>query len=292
MIIYLLLTLSLLSYRHTNAKSRHSAICFLTYRPQIQTIDFARELAEDAVKYKADVFIVIDDNNFDVSNITNSSSFQLLQIPNEQCVQYGYQKTISLADGWREVTSWDKALLYFGLVDKNYSFVWLIEDDVFISSVHAFRSLHELYSDVSDLIVPRNSINILGDTKTWLWGKAVGKHVVPWACSMVNVVGLSRRMLIAIDDYVQWLGEVPFHEFFFNTLAIHLNLTMISPTELSTIVYQASYSFEEVLMQPNNLWHPFKNLIMQKAWRNEFVLCSDRLVLLCKEDNVETEFIK
>lgn len=96
---------------------------------------------------------------------------------------------------------------------------------------------------------------------------AIGQFVPPWACSMVNVVGLSRRMLFAIDDYVQWLGQVPFHEFFFNTLAMQLNFTIVAPIEMSTVVYSTSYSFEDIYKQPNNLWHPFKSLNTQKQWR-------------------------
>jgi hypothetical protein len=205
-----------------------------------------------------------------VSHINTSSNLQLLQIPDEKCLQHNYQKTIWLGGG-RHITSWDKALLYFGILNKNYSFVWLIENDVFIPSVQAFRSLHELYSNSSDLIVPRVGLNLLGNATVWLWGMVVGQFVPPWSCSMVNVVGLSRRMLIAIDDYVQWLGQVPFHEYFFNTLAMQLNFTIVTPTELSTDVHSASYSFEDIRKQPNNIWHPFKRLDLQKLWRKRFV---------------------
>jgi hypothetical protein len=204
---------------------------------------------------------MIDDNKFNISNITTSSRLRLLQIENNECIQYGYQKTISLFKNWRIVTSWDKALLYFCLLNQDYSFVWLIEDDVFIPTVEAFFSLHQLYSNTSDLIIPRNSLNLYGDTSTWHWPLIVGKFIPPWSSSMVNAVGLSRRMLLAIDNYVQWLGEVPFHEFFFHTLAIHLNFTMVAPTELSTLVYGIYHSSEKVLKQPNNLWHPMKELI-------------------------------
>jgi hypothetical protein len=101
---------------------------------------------------------------------------------------------------------------------------------------------------------------------------ASGRLIPPWACSMVNVIGLSRQMLIAIDNYIQWLGEVPFHEFFFNTLAMQLNFTIVTPTELSTDVYSASYSFQDIHRKPNNLWHPFKSINTQKQWRERLVL--------------------
>jgi len=88
---------------------------------------------------------------------------------------------------------------------------------------------------------------------------------------MANVVGLSRRMFTAIDDYVQWLGRVPYHEFFFTTLAIQLNFTIVTPTELSTDVFSTKHVFEDICKRPNNLWHPVKDLAVQKLWRERFV---------------------
>jgi len=254
-----------------NIQAEYSALCFLTYSPTSEILEFAQELAQDAVQYDVNVFIMIDDNDFTLSDINISSNLQLLQISDKKCLEHNYRKTIGPSD-WGEVISWDKALLYFNILNKNYSFIWLIEDDVFIPSVQAFRSLHELYSNTTDLIVPRNGLNLLGDPSFWQWSMAVGQFIPPWSCSMVNVVGLSRRMLIAIDDYVQWLGQVPFYEFFFNTLAMQLNFTIVTPTELSIDVFSTNYSFEDICKQPNNLWHPVKVLGIQKQWRQRFVI--------------------
>jgi hypothetical protein len=250
-----------------NVEAQRSAVCFLTARPALETVAFAEELAKDGIQYGLDVFIMIDDNNFKPPTIDTSSHVQFLQISNEQCVEHGYQKSISLAPEWREITSWDKALFYFGVLYKNYSFVWLVEKDVFIPSVRAFRSLHQLYANTTDLIVPHHGINLLGDTSGWHWLWAVGEFTPPWAYSMVNVIGLSRRILTAMDDYVRWRGEVPFHEFFFNTLAMQSNMCIVTPTELDLIVYSAAYSFEQVSKQPSNLWHPVKHLAKHKRWR-------------------------
>ena len=167
--------------------------------------------------------------------------------------------------------------LYFCVLNTNYSFVWFLEEDVFIPSVQVFHSLHDLYSNTSDLIVPRHELNLIASDGLWRWIMVSGKFLPPWACSMANVVGFSRRMLTAMDQFVQWLGEVPFHEFFFNTLAMQLNLTIIAPIELSTIVYQASYSLEQVLKQPNNFYHPFKDLEKQTSWRKTLVPANNLL---------------
>ena len=255
----------------TSVHGRNAALCFLTYRPSSELLEFAQELVQDAVDYNVEIFIMIDDNNLTVTDMNITSNLQLLQLSNKTCIEHNYRNTISLGGGWREVTAWDKTLLYFSILHTNYSFVWLIEEDIFIPSVQAFRSLHELYSSTADLIVPRNGLNLLGDSTYWLWSMASGQFIPPWSCSMVNIVGLSRRMLIAIDDYVQWLGEVPFHEYFFNTLAIQLNLTIFTPTELSTDIFSTNYNFEDIRKRPNNLWHPIKDFSIQKQWRKRLV---------------------
>ena len=167
--------------------------------------------------------------------------------------------------------SWDKALLHFTLLQKKHSFVWLVEDDVFIPSVQAFRSLHQLYSNTSDLITAHHDLNLLGDASYWHWPLAVGKFPPPWALSSTNAVGLSRRMLTAAYDVIRWIGEVPFHEYFFNTLAMQLNFNIVKPTELNRIAHVGYTPFEEVSKKPNNFWHPLKNFPTHKQWHEKLV---------------------
>jgi hypothetical protein len=267
----LLLVLLLLLCQYKNVQTRNSAVCFLTETPAFDTLRFAEKLTQSAIQYDMDVFIMIDVNYINASGVNVSSDVRLLQISNQECIKYGYQNTISLLPRWREITSWDKALLYFSELNKSYSFVWLIEKDVFIPSVQAFYSLHELYSHTSDLIIPHNEINLLADSSYWHWRMAVGKFIPPWSCSMANAVGFSRRMLIAMDEFIQWLGEIPFHEFFFNTLAMQSNMTTVVPTELDTIVFQRVHTLDDVQNQPNNFWHPVKDLKKQQNWRETLV---------------------
>ena len=248
--------------------SAHSALCFLTRNPSSETLEFAQVLAADAVQYDLHVFVMVDDNQLNLTALNAKAPLRLLQIPNDQPLHHGFHQTISLSPGSSDITSWDKALFYFCVLQKQYDFVWLIEEDVFIPSARAVRSLHQLYSDTADLVIPRNDINLVGGPGIWHWPLAVGKFIPPWSCSMVNMVGLSRRMLTHVHDYVRWRGAVPFHEFFFNTLAMqHPNLSMVAPTELTGIVYRAQYTFEQIQQQPNNMWHSLKDFELQKTWR-------------------------
>jgi hypothetical protein len=266
---YLLLFLIRFLYENMCVQADHSALCFLTVQPALETLQFAEQLAQDTRQYGVDVYIMIDDDHFRFSSRNFTSQFRFLKIPKEQCLLHGYRRTTNLGINQSHVVSWDKALFYFCVLNKNYSFVWFVEDDVFIPSVQSFRSIHQLYSNISDLVISMNEINILGDVFYWHWSKAIGRFVPPWSASMVNLVGLSQRILRAIDEYIRWRGRSTFHEFFFLTLAIQLNMTIIKPFELSTLKYRQNISWEQIYEQPNNFWHPMKDPIQRQTWRRK-----------------------
>ena len=253
--------------------SNRTAICFLTRQPAAQTLAFAQTLAYDAAEDHLDVFIAIDNNSFDVTSLNDSSSLRFIQIPNEQCRKSGFRGAmrVNISGMPNVINSWDKSLFYFIRLDRNYSFVWLIEDDVFIPSTRALLSLHRLYSSTSDLVMNTNYLNRLGNISSWNWRHAQGRLLPPWSCSMANVIGLSRLMLNAVDEYVRWRGFVPYHEFFFNTFAVHLNATIVTPSELSTLYFRPLYAFDSVRRSPNNLFHPVKNLQLHVTWRQRSV---------------------
>jgi hypothetical protein len=162
--------------------------------------------------------------------------------------------------------------LYFCEINTNYSFVWFVEDDTFIPSVHALRSVHQLYSETADLIVPHITPNPVGDESIWPhWHLAVDKLFPPWYSSMANAIGMSRRLLTTIADYVRWRGVSTFHEFLPQTLSRSLNMTVVSPIELETLVYRAHYAWNDIENKPNNWWHPVKDLKRQKSWRQRLV---------------------
>ena len=252
-----------------DAQVGQTAVCFLTRQPAMQTIDFAQTLTREG---NLDVFIAIDNNAFKITSLNISPFLRLIHIPNEQSQRAGYHQTIYLPRISAPMSSWDKALFYFNVLSRNYSFVWLIEEDVFIPSTRALLSLHRLYASTADLVLPSNTLNRLGNVSTWHWHLARGRFPPPWASSMSNVVGLSRRLLDAVDEFVRWQGSVPFHEFFFNTLALHHNLTIVTPTELSTVVYRSNYPFDAIKRQPSNLFHPVKDLRLQNTWRQRSVI--------------------
>ncbi len=248
-----------------------AAVCFLTVRPVPEMLHFAEELAFDGLKYGIDVFVIVDDNTYKIPSST-SSNVQILQIPNEKCVTYGYQQTMYVTTRRIQIATWDKALLYFCELNTKYSFVWLIEDDVFIPSVHAFRSIHQLYSRTSDLIVQRVIPNWSAKIEGWPhWSLAIGKLVPPWYRSNAQAMGLSQRLLDTIADNVRWRGINTYHEFLPQTLSINLNMTVVSPIEFDTLKWEVIHTWEDIEANPNNWCHSAKNWTLQKAWHQRLV---------------------
>ncbi|UJR16564.1 hypothetical protein I4U23_003465 [Adineta vaga] len=247
------------------------AVCFLTVRPASQTLLFAEELALDGLHYDIDVFVMVDDNSYTIQS-SQSSIVTILQIPNQQCITNGYHQLMYVDSRPINVSSWDKSLFYFCKLNTNYSFVWLIEDDVFIPSVDAFRVIHQLYWHTSDLVVKHVDPNLSGERESWAhWHLAYGKLVPPWFKSMVNAVGLSRRLLETVNDYIRWRGDGTYHEYLLQTLSFNQNMTVVSPIELDTLVWGYIHSWEDIKKKANNWWHPVKNLTAHTAWRRRLV---------------------
>jgi hypothetical protein len=261
--IFLLVPSAMTGMYHSNSSS---AICFLTRQPSTETVQFALEIFRNIPSI--DVFIIVDDNNATLPSIA-SSTLRFLQYNETICTNYGFQKASTLS-GDRNCSAWDKALYYFSKVSIHYSFVWFIEDDVFIPSVQAFTSLHELYSPSYDLISGNVQYNFNADMSSWFsWHLASGTFFLPWAHSMVCAIGCSRRLLLAINEYAQWRGHLAFVELLFHTLAIQdREMKVVTPYELDTISYRNRFTFGEIQTRPNNWWHPVKNFSEQVKWRH------------------------
>ncbi len=243
-----------------------SALCFLTRRPSFDTIQFVLELAQNLSFI--DVFIIVDDNNYN-NPLLISSTVQFLQFNETVLMHYGFHRA-NIVGTRRPCSAWDKALYYFSRQSTHYSFVWFIEEDVFIPSITAFLSLHQLYSSSYDLVTPDIKYNINGDSASWYhWRLVPGAFILPWAHGLVCAMGCSRRLLSAVNEYVQWRGHLIFIEIFFHTLAIHDNqMKVVAPVELNALVFRYKYAFEQIQAKPYNWWHPLKNVNQQREWRN------------------------
>lgn len=247
-----------------------TALCFVMTRPELEALEFAEEVAIDSQQYGIDVFIMIDDEEYKIPIFWISSYVQILHIKKETCIVHGYRRTTYVYTWPLEVTAWDKVFLYFSEFNPKHSFIWIIENDVFIPSIQAFRAIHQLYSPTSDLIVQRVIPNIIGNTSVWShYSVAIGRLFPPWYRSMANVLGLSRRLLVTISDFVRWRGFNVFHEFSVQTLSLNLNMTVVSPIEFDTLFWRKSHTWNDINNKPNNFFHPVKNWTLQKLWHQK-----------------------
>ena len=187
------------------------AICFLTRSANSHLINFVEEIKKDNF---ADVYIMCDNNNikFDKDYI--------IQIEDKRSFRNGFYNTTWFG----KPCSWDKSLYYFCVIKKEYKFVWFIEDDVFIPSIEALKILNEKYN-TSDLVCKSNGCNNTGDLD-WHWSKCVTFFGLPWYCSMTCMIGVSRKLLDSVLQFVRYKRKLAFQEIMFNTLAMKENLNV------------------------------------------------------------------
>ena len=228
------------------------AILLLTHKPCREQHDFFQTMRE----YGYDVFTVVDDNS--------------VRYPGENYVQYDNSDCAKL--GWKNVnftikkgspSAWDKGLRF--AFEKEYEHVWFIEDDVFIPNKDAIQYIDKKYTEnTADILSTTHGVNATG-TLDWHWKYAQGHIALPWASSMVCAVRLSRRVLTAVDNYRLDHGTLLFLEFFFNTLALHNEYTVLTAPELAGIVYRRDWKKSDI--QQNHLYHPVKSWEEQKRMR-------------------------
>ena len=245
-----------------------SAVCFLTATPSHQIIRFARQLADASSSSSLDVFIVVDNSNF-AAPIDDSTTVRFLQFNDTVCWEHGFSKSNWAGIG-RDCSAWDKALYFFARVSVHHHFVWFIEEDVFIPSIQSFLSLHELYRTSADLVARGIEYNFDGRMGSWYhWPLAQETFSLPWTNSMVCAVGCSRRLLSAVDEYARWRGELAFIELLFPTLAFQSRqMKVVTPMELSAVVFRGSYNWEQIQRKPYDWLHPIKIQEIQRQWRD------------------------
>ena len=262
-----------------------SAVVFLTTIPKSGTIRFAEKIKKELGH---DVYIVIDENKF-YPNINTDIIY--IKVGEELCKTVGYINS-NISDDTTHIKknpiAMDKFLLFFCENSLPYEFVWVFEDDVFIPSIDTLSKLDYRYSRY-DLVTPNNfrkSDNVLD----WHWRHVIDKIQPPYYYSMVSAMGLSKKMLECIKEYVHKNKSLFYIEVMFNTLAMHNNLYVIDPLELKSIVWMGEWGLDEFLLLPNSLFHPIKLIeehqILRDAieqFRSENHLPTNRLPQFIKD---------
>jgi prepilin-type processing-associated H-X9-DG protein len=235
-----------------------NCICFLTVRPNKLFIEFCEKLANKDY----DVYICVDDNMYEVP--THSERIKIIKIDNKLCERHGFKGSVLWLDG--NACSRDKALYYFCHKKLKYEYMWFIEEDVFIPTIHTIKLMDEKYKH-GDLLSA--SHNIKNDRTTeWHW-KRVFRQIripLPYASSMICAVRVSDKLLHTIHNYAKKYKNLFLDETLFNTLALHNKLVVITPPELSGIHFRYDWKPHEI--ESTHLYHPIKDIDVQYAYRN------------------------
>lgn len=226
-----------------------NVFCLITFRPNKIWCDFLNLFK----KYK--IFIIVDDNNFDLLDFKNNyKNITFIQIEETKCINYGFIDVNFMIN--KLVSGWDKALYYFSIEYKDYEFIWFMEDDVFFYNENTIIKIDNQYTK-EDLLSNNYSENIDGNRDNWHWDRLDIKYKPPYYNGMMCAVRFSKNMIKCILDYATKNKTLFFLEALFPTIAIKNNLKYSTPDEFKNILYR--YDFEKKNINDSDLYHPVKN---------------------------------
>jgi hypothetical protein len=172
------------------------AIALLCARPHPDLLEFFGTFRAHGF----DVFCFIDDNRVRVTE----TNVRCIQIEDAECARRGFFSFCPDIKKVSKCAAWDKALYYFCRMNTEYSFVWFLEEDVFIPSCDTLLAIDEKYGR-ADIISAPCVINNTGSTSGWYWWKHVPGRILPppWGKAMVCALRLGAPILRAVDCFVQ-----------------------------------------------------------------------------------------
>jgi hypothetical protein len=235
-------------------------ICILCLNANKETFAFAETLNNIY-----DVYICID-NNDSVLPKYDETKIKIIRFYNNEPEEHYFKGSVVYTED--RACSRDKALYYFCKINTSYKYIWFLEEDVFIPHKDTITNIDNLYK-TEDLLSSEHIIKISNNDNSpyWQhWWRNTNKINFPWAHSMICAVRVSNKLMKCILKFVNNKKYLLFDELLFNTIAIQNNLHVVTPIELSNIVF----SFHDII--PNNinknyLYHPIKNLKKQEELR-------------------------
>ena len=99
------------------------------------------------------------------------------------------------------------------------------------------------------------------DSRGWEHWSHADEHFSlpkPWHQSLVCVLGMSRKMLNSVDNYIHQYQNMGFIEYFFPSIAVHAKLSIMNPSTLRTIGFDQCVC-DDVNNSNMNWFHPVKN---------------------------------
>jgi len=239
-----------------------NAICLITVNPNKIWCDFLNNFQ------KYTIFIIIDNNNFDLSNVENEyKNINFVKIENKKCKLSGYIDS-SFISFKKSIIGWDKGLYYFTVENLNYDFIWFLEDDVFFYNENTILNIDKQYIN-DDLLSINFDENPDGNKKDWLWNRINNiNYSPPYYNGMICCVRFSKKMLNCISDYVEKNKTLFFIEAMFPTVAKKNNLKYSNPIEFNQIHWR--YNFKDNEINKTDIFHPIKNINSHISFREKY----------------------
>lgn len=182
---------------------------FLSHQPCQTLINFAEKLFD---RHNMDVYIIVDNKQ-----LYKSDKIYFIQISEKDSL-------------------WEKALYYFGNVHSLYDFVWLITEDVFVSSDSALKNINDTYREY-DLLIPEDDC-----------------LPIPPACR------ISKSLMQYIKNS-ETLDQIKY-------VALNNKLSVHYPMELSTIKKRARWTLNDIKRKKSHLYYPIGNYEEHEIYRH------------------------
>lgn len=228
----------------------NNAICIISLKPN----EIWCKYLDEFKKYK--VFYIIDDCHFNYNELQKTyKNINFIKIQNKKCKDAHYSDMNFILK--KKITGWEKAMYYFGVENKNFDYIWFIEDDVFFYNEDTIINIDKKYVK-DDLLSNIYYENIDGKKNYWHWKKININYSPPYYCAMVCAVRLSRQMLQCVYNYATENKTLFFLEALFPTLAKKNNLIYNTPDELSNIYYDHKHELKDI--NKFCLYHPVKKI--------------------------------
>ena len=241
------------------------AFCLICKSPNNIWLDFLNTFT------KHDIFIIIDDNDLDISKLVSEfKNIKFIQINNNDCIENGYMNSNLFIN--KNVNGWDKAIYYFSIVNNNYDYIWYMEDANFFYNEDVLNKLNDKYEKV-DLITSKiDGILENFNYKAWPnWHLAldyIHNIELPYYHNMSSAIRVSKKILNIISDYVNNNKTLFFIEVLFITLAIKNNLSIVYPEELNINYANIWDGLDNSNINKSYIYHPIKDIDKHKILRD------------------------
>lgn len=245
------------------------AICLLSFQPKNELLELYDGL------YQVDsyeIYAVVDDNQFDISDLKEKfPKIHFIKVKEDTCKKMGYQHlNFIIKNG--EPSAWDKGIYYFCEENQiDYPYIWFLEDDVFIPTSNTIKNIDEKYHQ-EDLLV--KSINVIGKNinQQKNQNREVNQYINPKLKpfikkSMVCAIRLSSLFIQKIQEYANENKTLFFLEYFFPTMSEYYQLNTKTIDELQEIHFRKIWKIDDILKSSHSLFHPIKDVILQKSFR-------------------------